>query len=74
MTEPARITPDLVRRWQAGWGLARKFQPTEEARGELHVVLGKPGRHHEVVALHADDDPESLRNLAAEAAAAALPT
>jgi len=64
--------PDLVRRWQAGWGTARGFRPAEEARGGLHVLLGQPDRHREIVALRTD--PASLRMLAAEAAGAARPT
>ncbi|WP_406641469.1 GNAT family N-acetyltransferase [Amycolatopsis sp. WGS_07] len=62
--------PDLIRRWQAGWGVSRRFRPAEEARGGLHVLLGQPGRHREIIAL----SPDSLRALADEAAAASRPT
>ncbi|MFD2467977.1 GNAT family N-acetyltransferase [Amycolatopsis silviterrae] len=62
--------PDLIRRWQAGWGTARSFRPAEEVRGGLHVLLGQPDRHREVIAL----SPDSVRALAGEVAAAAQPT
>ncbi|WP_235079209.1 GNAT family N-acetyltransferase [Amycolatopsis orientalis] len=64
--------PDLIRRWQAGWGASRGFRPAEETRGGLHVLLEQPGRHREVVALSAE--PAVLRGLAEEVAAAARPT
>ncbi|MGW7538395.1 GNAT family N-acetyltransferase [Amycolatopsis sp. NPDC054798] len=63
---------DLIRRWQAGWGISRGFRPAEQARGGLHVLLGQPDRHREVVALSAE--PDDLRGLAAEVAAASRPT
>ncbi|WP_199785802.1 MULTISPECIES: GNAT family N-acetyltransferase [Actinomycetes] len=64
--------PDLIRRWQAGWGVSRGFRPAEETRGGLHVLLGQPDRHREVIAL----SPERavLRGLASEVAAAERPT
>jgi GNAT superfamily N-acetyltransferase len=68
------ISPsDVVRRWQLGWGAAKGLGPAEEVRGGLRVLIGQPGRHAEVVALRADDDPTSLRGLAAEAATAERP-
>ncbi|WP_158889405.1 GNAT family N-acetyltransferase [Amycolatopsis anabasis] len=60
--------PALVRRWQAGWGLAKGLHPAAEARGALHVPIGLPGQHVEVVVLDPDEDPDSLRALAAEVA------
>jgi GNAT superfamily N-acetyltransferase len=60
---------DLIRRWQVGWGLTRGLGPALEARGALHVQLGLPNRHVEVIALH--DDLASLRALATEVADAA---
>ncbi|GAA1022216.1 MULTISPECIES: GNAT family N-acetyltransferase [Amycolatopsis] len=64
--------PDLILRWQAGWGASRGFRPAEQARGGLHVLVGQPGRHREIVALSAE--PEVLRGLADEAATASRPT
>ncbi|KAA2261964.1 GNAT family N-acetyltransferase [Solihabitans fulvus] len=71
MTELVVSLPDLVRQWQLGWGLAKGLAPAAEARGGLHVVLGQPGRHREVVAVRPDEDPDSLRDLAEEVAASA---
>jgi GNAT superfamily N-acetyltransferase len=62
---------DLIRRWQLRWGLTMELDPAEEARGALHVPVGRPDRHVEVIALH--DDPETVRSLAAEVADAAEP-
>ncbi|WP_244223804.1 GNAT family N-acetyltransferase [Amycolatopsis circi] len=64
--------PDLILRWQAGWGSSRGFRPAEQARGGLHVLVERPSRHREIVALSAE--PEILRGLADEVAAAARPT
>ncbi|WP_020667216.1 GNAT family N-acetyltransferase [Amycolatopsis nigrescens] len=73
MTEPTPALPWLIRTWQAGWGVARGLAPAEEARGALHVLHGRPWRQLELIALHADDDPESLRRLALEVAGATEP-
>lgn len=59
---------ELIRRWQVGWGMARRIAPAREAHGGLHAVLGSPSRHAELIAL--DDSPETLRVLAAQVAAA----
>ncbi|UKD54497.1 GNAT family N-acetyltransferase [Amycolatopsis sp. FU40] len=64
--------PDLIRRWQAGWGTSRGFRPAGETRGGLHVLLEQPDRHREVIALSAE--PDILRGLAEEVAAAERPT
>lgn len=64
--------PDLIRRWQAGWGTSRGFRPAGETRGGTGVLLEQPDRHREVIALSAE--PEVLRGLAEEVAAAAHPT
>ncbi|MET9266914.1 GNAT family N-acetyltransferase [Amycolatopsis sp. NPDC004079] len=64
--------PDLILRWQAGWGASRGFRPAEQARGGLHVLVEQPDRHREIVALSAE--PDVLGGLADEAAAASRPT
>ncbi|CCH33231.1 GNAT family N-acetyltransferase [Actinosynnema sp. NPDC047251] len=61
-------TADLVRRWQRGWSACRGWEPPREAGGGLHFLLRRPGRHHEVVALRADDEPGTVGVLAAEVA------
>ena len=68
MMEVSQSLSDLVRRWQLGEGLSRGFHPTSEARGGLHVPLGQSDQQHEITALYADDDLESVRLLAAEVA------
>ncbi len=65
---------ELVRRWQLGWSECRGLDTPEEARGGLHFLLRKPGRHREIVVLHADDDPASVAALAEEVAAYGEPT
>ncbi|WP_307867901.1 GNAT family N-acetyltransferase [Umezawaea beigongshangensis] len=74
MSESLMSPSGVVRRWQLGWGAVRGLGPAEEVRGGLRVLIGQPGRHAEVVALHADDDPASLRGLAAEVAGAERPS
>lgn len=64
--------PDLILRWQAGWGASRGFRPAEQARGGLHVLIEQSDRHREIVALSAE--PDVLRGLADEVAAASLPS
>ncbi|WP_242613376.1 GNAT family N-acetyltransferase [Herbihabitans rhizosphaerae] len=65
--------PDLIRRWQTGWGPSRGLPVAEESRGGLHVLIGKPDRHRETFVLDADSDPDSLRRLAEDVADAAEP-
>jgi GNAT superfamily N-acetyltransferase len=65
----ADTVDDLIRRWQLRWGMTMDLEPAEEARGALHVPVGRPDRHVEVIALH--DDPDTVRALAAEVADAA---
>ncbi|MFR9728576.1 GNAT family N-acetyltransferase [Saccharopolyspora sp. MS10] len=60
--------PDLIRRWQHGWGVACGLAPADEADGALHVLSGKPGRNLESIVLDADGDPAALRALAAQVA------
>ncbi|EMD29519.1 GNAT family N-acetyltransferase [Amycolatopsis azurea] len=74
MADLVQSLPDLIRRWQAGWGVSQGFRPAEQARGGLHVLLERPDRHREIIAMDPDDDPDSLRSLAGEVAAASRPT
>jgi GNAT superfamily N-acetyltransferase len=60
--------PDLIRRWQAGWGMARGLPPAEERDGALHVLFGRTGRYREIITLNADQDLEAVRGLAARVA------
>ncbi|ASO20322.1 GNAT superfamily N-acetyltransferase [Actinoalloteichus hoggarensis] len=68
MYAPTPALSGLVRRWQLGWGIARDLPPADEARGGLHVRHGEPDRHTEIIALHADEDLDSVRALAEETA------
>ncbi|MFI6316391.1 GNAT family N-acetyltransferase [Nonomuraea sp. NPDC050556] len=54
MSEPL---PELIRRWQAGWGLARGLPPAEESGGALHVRFGLPRRRMESIVLDLDALP-----------------
>ncbi|MBB5953655.1 GNAT superfamily N-acetyltransferase [Saccharothrix tamanrassetensis] len=65
---------DLVRRWARGWQACRGWETPQETGGGLCFALGLPGRHSEVFALRADDDPDSLPVLAREVAARTEPT
>lgn len=67
--------PELIRRWQRGWGLARGLAPAEDISAVdgaigLRVTLDLPGRYQELIAL----DASVGRQLAAEAAKAPRPT
>ncbi|GAA1953810.1 GNAT family N-acetyltransferase [Amycolatopsis minnesotensis] len=62
--------PDLVRRWQPGWGRCRTLPAATEVPGGLRVVLGLPGRHAEIFAL----DDQAVPALAERVAEAAEPT
>ncbi|APU14904.1 MULTISPECIES: GNAT family N-acetyltransferase [Actinoalloteichus] len=68
MYAPTPVLSELIRRWQIGWGIARELPPAEEARGGLHVRHGETDRHTEIIALHADEDLDSVRALAEETA------
>jgi len=68
-----KIESGLIRRWLNGWTVARSLpeaEPVEPAGDGLRSRCGQPGREVEVVALRADEDPESLARLAAAVAAA----
>lgn len=56
--------PDLIVRWQRGWGVARALPAAENVGGGLRLRCRQPGRDVEYVALHADLDPASLTGLA----------
>lgn len=51
--------PDLIRRWQHGWGLAKGLRPAEDISGAdfkavaLKVTLDLPGRYQEFIPLDA---------------------
>ncbi|ADD44875.1 GNAT family N-acetyltransferase [Stackebrandtia nassauensis] len=68
--------PDLIRRWQYGWGLAKGLAPAETLTGShknavaLKVTLDLPGRYQELLPL----DTEHARYFAGVAARAAKPT
>jgi GNAT superfamily N-acetyltransferase len=62
---------DLIRRWQAPWGLIRGLPPAERTADALRVRLGLPGREYEVLAY---DEGDRVRRLAAEVATAPDPT
>lgn len=49
----------------------RRAVPVDDG---LRVTLGLPGRHFEIIALHADDDPGSVSRLAGTASSAPEPT
>jgi GNAT superfamily N-acetyltransferase len=55
---------DLALRWQRGWAAARTLPPARDLGDALRTHCLQPGRDVEYVALHADDDPPSLRRLA----------
>lgn len=68
--------PDLIRRWQYGWGLAKALDPAEDITGAdshavaLKVTLDLPGRFQEFVPL----DAEHARYFAGVVARAAQPS
>lgn len=68
--------PDLIRRWQYGWGLAKAIRPAEDITGSdantvaLKVTLELPGRYQEFVPL----DAQYARYFAGVVARAAQPS
>ncbi|MEV4629017.1 GNAT family N-acetyltransferase [Micromonospora sp. NPDC049523] len=70
MNDTAERLPDLVRRWQAGWRLARGLAAAELTEDLLQVRFGLPHRHLEFVALRADEAPGPLARLAERVAEA----
>lgn len=70
---------ELIRRWLNGWSVARSLPEAEpvESAGDgngLRSECGLPSRAVEIVALRADEEPESLTRLADIVAAARQPT
>lgn len=61
--------PDLIRRWQTGWGVARELPPAAEADGALHVLFGQRTRHSEIIVLDLDAVPALAARVAASAQA-----
>ncbi len=57
---PAAPLPDLVRRWQRGWGTARSLPEPAEADGALRVRFGFAHRHYEYILLDADGAPDTI--------------
>ncbi|MFD0021456.1 GNAT family N-acetyltransferase [Streptomyces sp. NPDC058382] len=72
-----KIEAGLIRRWLDGWTVARSLpeaEPVDPAGSGLRSECDQPGREVEVFALRADEDPESLAQLASVVAAAQQPT
>jgi GNAT superfamily N-acetyltransferase len=65
---------DLIRRWHLGWQASRDLPAAEATDDGLRIHCAQPGRAFEVLALRADEDPESVRRLAAQVSAAQEPT
>jgi len=57
---------DLIKRWTLGWQASRDLPAAEVTEDGLWIHCVQPGREFEVFALHADEDPDSVRRLAAE--------
>ncbi|MCK2239279.1 MULTISPECIES: GNAT family N-acetyltransferase [unclassified Crossiella] len=65
---------DLIRRWQQGWSACRGWAPPVESHGALDFLLGQPDRHRELITLHVDAVPDSVRPLADVVATQEKPT
>ncbi|MGW2485596.1 GNAT family N-acetyltransferase [Streptomyces sp. NPDC001606] len=68
-----KIDSELIRRWVNGWTVARSLpeaEPVGPAGDGLRSECDQPGREVEVFALRADENPESLAQLAATVATA----
>jgi GNAT superfamily N-acetyltransferase len=55
---------DLAARWHRGWAISRGLPAGEDLGDALRASGLQRGRDVEYLALHADDDPPSLRRLA----------
>ncbi|MFL1377549.1 MULTISPECIES: GNAT family N-acetyltransferase [unclassified Nocardiopsis] len=66
---PTAPLPDLVRRWQRGWGTARSLPEPTEVDGALRVHFGFEHRHDEYVLLDADGAPDTIGAAARRVAA-----
>jgi GNAT superfamily N-acetyltransferase len=62
---------DLIRRWQAPWGVIRGLPPADRTADGLRAKLGLPGRVYEWLVY---DSGDRVRRLSAEVAAASEPT
>jgi GNAT superfamily N-acetyltransferase len=68
-----KIEAELIQRWLNGWTVARSLpeaEAVEPAGCGLRSECDQPGREVEVFALRADEEPESVAQLAAAVAAA----
>lgn len=61
---------DLIQRWCLGWQASRALPAPETTDDGIWIHCRQPGREYEVFARHADDEPESVRRLAARVLAA----
>jgi GNAT superfamily N-acetyltransferase len=65
---------DLINRWIRGWQASRDLPAPEVTDDAIRIHCRQPGREFEVFPLRFDEDPESVRRLAAEVLAAEEPT
>ncbi|WP_146108066.1 GNAT family N-acetyltransferase [Actinokineospora auranticolor] len=72
MTEIATSLPELVERWQRGWGASRGFDPAIPLPGGLSVEIRLPHRQTELISL-TPDDLDSVRSLVDRAVGADVP-
>ncbi|MCX5400331.1 GNAT family N-acetyltransferase [Streptomyces sp. NBC_00102] len=67
-----KIESERIRRWLTGWTVARSLpqaEPVASAGDGLRSTCDQPGREVEVIALRADEEPQSVARLAAVVAA-----
>ncbi|GAA2805113.1 GNAT family N-acetyltransferase [Crossiella cryophila] len=65
---------ELIRRWQQGWSECRGWTPPLESHGALDFLLAQPDRHRELITLHIEAPPDSVRPLAEVVATQEEPT
>ncbi|NUP47469.1 MAG: N-acetyltransferase [Catenulispora sp.] len=61
---------DLIHRWHLGWQSSRDLPDAELTDDAIWVHCVQPGREFEVFSRRADEDPDSVRRLAARVLAA----
>lgn len=61
---------DLIHRWHLGWQSSRDLPAAEITDDGIWVHCAQPGREFEVFSRRADEDPGSVRRLAAQVLAA----